>query len=70
MDWTGEVWSIELDKILMVYGSGGITSLHPIDTVFGKAAFLRLGLLSKGAVLIKDTFHLFHYIRRMFMEVE
>lgn len=60
MDWTGDVWAIgRLDKILMVYGSGGITSLQPIDAVFGKATFLRLGLMSKGAVLLKDAFHLF-----------
>lgn len=60
MDWSGDVWAIgKLDKAVIVYGSGGITLLQPTDVVFARSELLNLGLKSKGAILLTQSFHLF-----------
>lgn len=60
MDWAGNVYAIgKLDKSIIVYGSGGISILQPVENVFGKAILLPLGIKSKGSVLCQSTFHLF-----------
>lgn len=60
MDWKGEILRIgQLGKNIIVYGTGGISSLIPADNVFGKRGLLRRGIMSKGAVLITEAFHLF-----------
>ena len=60
MDWAGNIYAIgKLDKSLIVYGSGGISILQPVENVFGKAILLPLGIKSKGAVTCQLNFHLF-----------
>lgn len=60
MDWAGNVYAIgKLDKSLVVYGSGGISILQPVENVFGKAILLPLGVKSKGAISCQLNFHLF-----------
>lgn len=60
MDWAGDVYSIgKLDKTVIVYGSSGISILHPIEAVFSKATLLPLGVMSKGAISCQLDFHLF-----------
>ena len=60
LDWPGDIWHIgKLHKDIIVYGSGGITILTPVDTVFSKNTVLELGIKSKGAVLTTLHFHIF-----------
>lgn len=60
LPWAGNIWAIgKLDKILVVYGSGGVTALQPIENVFSKKELLNLGVKSKGAILLDLSFHLF-----------
>lgn len=57
--WKGEIYRIgKLGGDLLVYGSGGITKLHPTDNVFGRFPVLNKSVMSKGAVLITPAFHL------------
>ena len=60
LDWSGNVYRLgQLDKNIVAYGSGGVSVLSPADNAFGKKTILRQAVMSKGAVLITDTFHLF-----------
>ena len=60
LDWPGDIWHIgKLHKDIIVYGSGGITVLTPVDNVFSKNTVLALGIKSKGAVLTTLHFHIF-----------
>jgi hypothetical protein len=57
--WKGEVYRIgKLGGAVMVYGSGGVTKLQPSDNVFGKLHLVKKGVMSKGAVLLLDSYHL------------
>lgn len=60
LDWKGSVYAIyKLGTDVIVYGSGGISKLVPVNNVYGKANILSLGIKSKGAVLGTDEFHIF-----------
>ena len=49
----------KLASTIMVYGTAGVFRLTPQDNVFAKMKMYKVGVMSKGAVLILDPFHLF-----------
>jgi len=57
--WKGDIYRIgQLGSAILVYGSGGISKLNPVDNVFGKVRILSKGIKSKGSVLLLPSYHL------------
>lgn len=60
MPWAGTVYKIlKLDKNVIVYGSGGVTQLAPVETVWGMKNILKVGIKSRHAVVGTEHAHLF-----------
>lgn len=60
LDWAGDVYCIKkLVNKIVVYGSGGVSILLPMENAFGLNTIYRSGIKGKNAVTGDDTKHFF-----------
>ena len=60
LDWRGTVYKVaKLGKKVVVYGSGGVTLLHPSGPLFGIETILRYGIDGKNAFCGNESGHYF-----------
>jgi hypothetical protein len=60
LDWSGTVYDlIKLDKLIVAYGSNGVSLLSPLEKIWGLKTISKIGSKCKGAAVGTDDEHYF-----------